>query len=150
MKIACSIGCGSSIMAGGLKSHEEKCTGQNGGSENEELDFKENDQENKMTMVQSVPQLVTNNNFNVLLNMAMNETTSTFKSTDQQQYSKTVCNFESHVINMNSFTWHREKHNLFDTEAKEDKLSKLCETVAREVNIIRKDKNVSIVTYNAS
>jgi hypothetical protein len=51
---------------------------------------------------------------------------------------------------MSSFTWHREKHNLFDTEAKDDRLSKVNETIAQQVNIIRKDKEVQIVTYNAS
>ena len=47
------------------------------GSENEDVDMKD---EGHGKMAQQVPALVTHNNFNVLLNMAMNETTSTFKS----------------------------------------------------------------------
>ena len=85
IKVVCRKGCGKSVLARFLYSHELNCTGQaQNGSDPEELDFKENESENKNSMVQSVPQLVTNNNFNVLLNMAMNETTSTFKSTDQK------------------------------------------------------------------
>jgi len=59
--------------------------------------MKEGEQDNKMA--QSVPALVTHNNFNVLLNNMMNETTSTFKSQDQNQNeSKSACNFETHSL----------------------------------------------------
>ena len=50
---------------------------------------------------------------------------------------------------METYTWHREKHSLFDTEAKDDKLSKVTEKITEPVNIIRKDKEVSAVTYDA-
>ena len=71
------------MPAGNLPKHESSCKGgfrsqQMAHEDNEDVDMKEHEQENKMA--QSVPALVTNNNFNVLLNMAMNETTSTFKS----------------------------------------------------------------------
>jgi hypothetical protein len=36
-------------------------------------------------------------------------------------------NFDTHTVVMQTFTWHREKHSLFDTEAKDDKLSKMYE-----------------------
>jgi len=95
------------------------------GSENEDVDMKD---EGQGKMAQQVPALVTHNNFNVLLNMAMNETTSTFKSSPQNVPKKN-CNFETHSLLFQSFTWHREKHSLFDTEAKDDKLSKISETI---------------------
>jgi hypothetical protein len=39
---------------------------------------------------------------------------------------------------------------LFDTEAKDDKLSKVADTIKAKSEIIRRDKDVQAVTYNAS
>jgi hypothetical protein len=57
-------------------------------------------------------------------------------------------NFDTHTVVMQTFTWHREKHSLFDTEAKDDKLSKMYEQINEPLNIIRKEKEVTAVTYN--
>ena len=57
-------------------------------------------------------------------------------------------NFDTHTVVMQTFTWHREKHSLFDTEAKDDKLSKMTEQINEPLNIIRKEKEVTAVTYN--
>jgi len=57
-------------------------------------------------------------------------------------------NFDTHLILMQAFTWHREKHSLFDTEAKEDKLSKKSEKVSECLNISRKDKEIFALNYS--
>ena len=50
---------------------------------------------------------------------------------------------------MHGFTWHREKHSLFDTEAKEDKLSRINEVLIKETEVRRKDKDVYTYNMNA-
>ena len=51
---------------------------------------------------------------------------------------------------MNSFTWHREKHSLFDTEAKNDKLSRKVNVARDTIYITRKDNEVETGSQDLS
>ena len=72
-------------------------------------------EENNM---QEIPKMKTNNNFNVLLNSMGN-----LKISENPQTSgaplvvDSPVTYTTHQVVCQSFTWHREKHSLFDTEA---------------------------------
>jgi hypothetical protein len=53
--------------------------------------------------------------------------------------------YESHQVVCHAFTWHREKHSLFDTEANDDKLTKFSTYFSKENYLTRKDKSVQQV-----